>query len=175
MTETSMVESTTTMIYPINVVDRSDAKQEYFKLDNIVYSVNEMYNWMPSKVVDRHHITKNIRGECEYKLEVLRSNNDVVVSWYVLHECAHAIAIKLKNFVNHGKFFHQVLIELMEIFVADEKYDAFITCEATYKKRIVQRWSNWINWRKENGNHFEIFPATFPVFRESQRRASRCN
>jgi hypothetical protein len=172
------------MIYPTDAVERDNAESEYFKLDSVVILVNETYDWISPKVVDKHHITKKIRGRCEFKnkitsisvpLTVLKSKIDIVISWYILHECAHAIAIKLKNFMSHGKFFHQILIEMMELFIPLEEHDAFIACEATYQKRVIQRWKHWNNWRNQDGNHDEIFPATYPIFRESQGRPIGCN
>lgn len=180
MTGTSKVDSTTTMIYPTDAVERKDAQTEYFKLDNAVIILNDAYDWLAPKAVDRHHITTKKFGSCDYKdrivcisvpLHVMKSKEDIVSTWYIMHECAHAIAIKLKNFTDHGKFFHHVLIELMELFVTPDCHEAFVSLETSYKKRMKKRWENWKKWRNKDDNHREVFPATLPVFRESQRRA----
>lgn len=184
MTETRMVNSTMTMIYPTDAVDRSDEPEKYLLLDNTINSVNEMYDWISTKVVDFHYITKKKHGECDFKnritsisipLSITKLNDHLQTLWYIFHECAHAISIKLKHFSDHGKFFHHILIEMMEIFIDKGDHSDFILCEAAYKKRIIGRWNNWIKWRMKDENYREVFPATLPVFGKSQGGAIRSN
>jgi hypothetical protein len=115
--------------------------EAYTFITSFVNQVNENYKIVAFPVINEcciivgnESITDFGKDEIVIGICEEATKDPATLRWALIHECAHALAIKMKKIFTHNKLFYRIFFELMDdLYLSDSFARKIMQLEQNYK------------------------------------------